>query len=73
MKIIGTRDEVYEELAKRTTGGLHKNDLIVNQNFTYDITLKNLNVFTELLIPSCYLAPNTKLLGHYNNTNNREC
>lgn len=49
---------------------LPKKDFTVNQNFTYDITLKNLNVFTEMLLPSWYFAPNTTLTGHFNSMNN---
>jgi len=28
IKIIGTREEVYNSLAKKTIGGLYKNDII---------------------------------------------
>lgn len=37
-----------------------------NQNFTYDIRLKNLNVITENFLPSWDFAPDTKIAGHFN-------
>ena len=37
-----------------------------NQNFTYDIRLKNLNVITENFLPSWDFAPNTTLSGNFN-------
>ena len=41
-----------------------------NQNFTYDITIKNLNLFSELLFPAWNFAPNTTLNGHFNSIEN---
>jgi hypothetical protein len=40
------------------------------QNFTFDIRVKNLSVFTETLFPSWDFAPNTILKGHFNTTAN---
>lgn len=36
------------------------------QDFTYDIRLKNLNVITEMFLPSWDFAPNTTLTGNFN-------
>lgn len=47
-----------------------KKNLKVNQNFTYEITLKNLNIITEMFFPSWHFSPNSKLVGHFNNVNN---
>ncbi len=40
------------------------------ENFTYDIRIKNMNLFTELFIPKWSIAPNTTIAGHFNRTNN---
>ncbi|MBL0104290.1 MAG: translocation/assembly module TamB domain-containing protein [Bacteroidetes bacterium] len=47
---------------------LPKKSFVSNQNFTYSIRLKNLNVFTETLFPSWDFAPNTELKGHFNSS-----
>ena len=39
-----------------------------NQNFTYDIRLKNLNVITENFLPSWDFAPNTTIKGNFNSS-----
>ncbi len=41
-----------------------------NQNFTFDIRIKNLNVFTENAFPSWDFAPNTTLKGNLNTIEN---
>lgn len=45
---------------------LPKKSFFSNQNFTFDIRLKNLNVITENFLPSWDFAPNTNITGHFN-------
>ena len=49
---------------------LPNKDLKVNQNFTFDITIKNMNIFTEMFLPSWYFAANTTINGQFNSINN---
>ncbi len=41
-----------------------------NQNFTFDVHIKNLNVFTETFFPSWDFAANTLINGHFNTREN---
>ena len=40
-----------------------------NQNFKFDIRIKNLNIFTETFLPNWQFAPNTTMKGHFNSVN----
>jgi hypothetical protein len=49
---------------------LPKKSFYSNQNFTYDIRIKNVNVFTETFLPFWDFAPNTTITGHFNSVHN---
>lgn len=45
---------------------LPQKSFVSNQNFTFDVRIKNLNVFTETFFPSWDFAANTLIKGHFN-------
>jgi hypothetical protein len=65
---FATIGDAFKEILPRYLPSLilPKKSFQSNQNFTYDIRLKNLNVITENFLPSWDFAPNTTLIGHFN-------
>ncbi|MBK7572342.1 MAG: translocation/assembly module TamB [Bacteroidetes bacterium] len=67
---FATLGDAFKEIIPRYLPSvvLPRKSFKTNQNFTYNIRLKNLNVITENFLPSWDFAPNTVLTGHFNST-----
>ncbi len=67
---FATIGDAFKEIIPRYLPSviLPKKSFQSNQNFTYEIRLKNLNVITENFLPSWDFAPNTLISGHFNSS-----
>lgn len=68
---FATLPDAFKEIIPRFLPSvvLPKKAFVSNQNFNFDIRLKNMNLISELFLPSWDVSPNTSIVGRFNSIN----